>query len=64
MRHAYWLGLTDAIEQGGELHMGLSWQDDEAMNDAYERGANMGELIMRPVNWIRAALSRLVIVLP
>ena len=37
----FWVGVTDTITTG-YLSMGMSWEDD-GKNEAYGRGANVGE---------------------
>ncbi len=41
---AFELGVRDAIEQGGKLERGRTWRN-RASNEAYDRGANVGEAL-------------------
>lgn len=45
MLRAYLLGVKDAFEQG-VLNEGRTWSD-ERLNEAYDRGANLGEFLAR-----------------
>lgn len=56
--HAYYLGLTDVIDQGGELSSGITWPDNQDWNEAYDRGANLGELLYRVWNPVLDGLER------
>lgn len=41
---AAWAGVRDGYAlAGGELHCGLTWEDDPAANEAYDSGVNLGE---------------------
>jgi hypothetical protein len=48
------LGLRDGFEQG-ELSSGLTWDDDQGANEAYDRGANWGERFARLKFWVGGA---------
>jgi hypothetical protein len=41
--HALYLGVKFALRDNGYLSMGLTWQDDPGYNNAFDRGANVGE---------------------
>lgn len=40
------MGVKDAFEQG-ELGIGMTWENDDAKNEAYDYGANLGESLAR-----------------
>jgi len=35
---AYDLGFRDGVESPHDLSMGMMWEDDQDMNEAYDRG--------------------------
>ena len=41
---AYLQGVVDGFEQPYDLTMGMTW-DDVALNETYDKGANMGQAI-------------------
>ena len=41
-RLAYDLGVQDGLENPHDLSMGMTWEDDQDMNEAYDRGVNAG----------------------
>lgn len=42
-RLAYNLGVQDGLESPHDLSMGMTWEDDQDMNEAYDRGVNPGQ---------------------
>ena len=42
------LGLRDGWRQPYELSMGITWDDDQDANEAYDRGANWGQRLRSP----------------
>ena len=40
---AYDLGFRDGLAQPYELSMGMTWPDDQEMNESYDRGVNAGQ---------------------
>ena len=56
--HAWWLGLRDAFYQARtelEPDLEVHWAEDR-LNDAYDRGATVGELLALP--WHIARIQR------
>lgn len=62
--HFYWLlmiasviafhaGVVDAIDQKGDLSTGMSWESNDAygLNEAYDRGVNVGEWLWDLSHW-------------
>jgi hypothetical protein len=47
LRRAYTIGVRDGIESPHDLSMGMTWEIDRGENDAYDRGANLGQRIGR-----------------
>ena len=43
--NAWALGARDAVESGGMLAVGMTWDDDQDLNEAYDAGANAGTLL-------------------
>lgn len=39
---AYDLGVKDGEADGESFSMGMTWDDDQDMNEAYDRGVNVG----------------------
>lgn len=44
---AFWLGVKDGWAQPEDLTSGLTWDNNDALNEAYDRGANVGQFIGR-----------------
>lgn len=42
---AYDLGVLDGVESPHDLSMGMTWDDDQDMNEAYDRGVNDGQAV-------------------
>jgi hypothetical protein len=40
---AYDLGFRDGLAQPHELSVGMTWSDDQEMNESYDRGVNAGQ---------------------
>lgn len=53
----YILGIQDGIEQPYDLSSGMTWERDQGANEAYDRGANMGQLIGRAKEYILVPVS-------
>jgi len=46
----FWLGLNDGYNQPYDLTMGLSWDDNQDKNEAYDHGATLGQFLGRRVH--------------
>ncbi len=44
---AVWLGVKDGLRQPYELTSGITWDDYQDLNLAYDKGANLGQKIGR-----------------
>lgn len=47
---AWWQGVRDGWEQPHELTSGITWDDDQDRNEAYDRGVNLGQFVRAPRN--------------
>ena len=50
LRHlllAFKLGFRDGRENPNDLSSGLTWEDDQGMNEAYDHGVNVGQFVGR-----------------
>ncbi len=43
-RRAFILGYQDGLEQPFDLTSGLTWEDNPALNEAYDHGVNAGQI--------------------
>lgn len=51
-QRAFWMGVKDGWKQG-QLCYGLTWANRDDLNEAYDRGANIGERVARLFGWAR-----------
>jgi hypothetical protein len=45
--YAWYLGLKDGLANPFELTSGITWEDDQGKNEAYDYGVNAGQRIGR-----------------
>lgn len=44
---AFYLGLTDGWTDGQAFGSGYTWDDDQKLNETYDRGVNVGQFFAR-----------------
>ena len=47
------LGVVDGLRQPYDLSSGMTWDDDQDANEAYDAGVNIGQALAR--TWLRIA---------
>ena len=51
---AWWLGFKDGWESPHDLGSGLTWENDQDLNEAYDTGVNWGQFLRSPLNHERS----------
>lgn len=50
---AWALGFRDGRQAPHDLSSGITWDDDQDMNESYDAGANAGQVVGRMVERVR-----------